>query len=343
LLHSNSYAVYPRTSNLEEVQKELATQQTSGITNEKEAARVGLGINPDSVLAVEAQSLGQNNIFIANIYGLRGGKLGALQEFAQQNYINLEDGMRAMILVARNISGQQVSNQDQEARQREIKAAANKAAFDAKKAAFAEKMEPFLRDSGIVFGGYGGLNLPGEVKDTQENAQISGFGGAEIGFFYNWFSINAGVQPNFGYHYSEMDTKTGATKMAVTYSFVQIPVTARADFFLNDITDKFGSFGIGFWAGPCINIAPWETKDNATVKIPSMGAIVGTEGTIGISNVIFCLGVQYALDLDSATVVFADKSSGEFTRKTWDTTFRVRIKVPFRKSSSFARGAVRVE
>jgi hypothetical protein len=62
LMWNKSYAIYPRTGTLEQVQKEVETQN-SGVTDYREAAQLGKAENPWPVLSVVARNLRTSNMF----------------------------------------------------------------------------------------------------------------------------------------------------------------------------------------------------------------------------------------------------------------------------------------
>jgi hypothetical protein len=101
LIRSRRYLVYPRTTTLEQVQNEFSNQM-SGITADENITRLGYGVNPEFVLSVVARRLGSMNMFNASIIDLSTGtqSIGVTKE-----YITIEDGLRAMESLSKELSG----------------------------------------------------------------------------------------------------------------------------------------------------------------------------------------------------------------------------------------------
>ena len=101
LIRSRKYSIYPRTSTLEQVQREF-NYQMSGITSDSNAVRLGYGVNPEYVLSVVARKIGSMNLFNASIIDLSKGTqvIGITRE-----YITIEDGLRAIESLANELSG----------------------------------------------------------------------------------------------------------------------------------------------------------------------------------------------------------------------------------------------
>jgi hypothetical protein len=110
LLQNKRYAIYPRTSDLEKVKQEFKTQR-SGVTADKSAAKTGSGVNPEYVLSVASRKLGETNRFNASIMDLAAGTLvpGGITE----SYGTLSDGISAMNLIAKSLSGGKISDKEQ--------------------------------------------------------------------------------------------------------------------------------------------------------------------------------------------------------------------------------------
>jgi TolB-like protein len=324
LLRIGSYAIFPRTSSLEQVQQEYKTQ-LSGVTSEKQAARLGYGINPEFVLSVVAGKLGSMNLFNASVLNLESG----IEETStSEEYSSLEDGMNAMTIIAQTISGQELSGRDAAARQKEL-AAQEKAKRDAEaKAALNEKLDPFMKNSGIVLGAYGGLGMALQATDTASNTKANGAFGPEIGFFYKWFSINTGAQFNLGYHYSERTTDKNKTKLEATYSFVQIPILARFDL---SLSGSSANMGLALFGGIHINANSFSEKDNVAVTVPSLGFTAGLGPSVKMSNILLYLALRFNVDFSETAVVLGNGTPGEFTRKTMDIVAGLRGNIPFRR------------
>jgi TolB-like protein len=101
LIRSGKYLVYPRTATLEQVQAEYTTQ-LSGLTADENLVDMGKGDNPRFVLSVAARRLGSLNMFNASIINLESG----VQETGRSvNYATLDDGIRVMESLARELAG----------------------------------------------------------------------------------------------------------------------------------------------------------------------------------------------------------------------------------------------
>jgi hypothetical protein len=109
LLQNKRYAIYPRTSDLEKVREEFKTQR-SGVTADKNAAQSGYGVNPEYVLSVASRKLGVSNMFNASIIDMAAG---TLLQGKQMNYGTLSNGISAMNLIAKSLSGGKISDKEQ--------------------------------------------------------------------------------------------------------------------------------------------------------------------------------------------------------------------------------------
>ncbi|MDR2095243.1 MAG: penicillin-binding protein activator LpoB [Treponema sp.] len=102
IIRSGKYAVYPRTSSLEQVRIEYRTQRDSKATAENQAAKPGKGANPNRVLSVTARKLGGGTMFNAAVINLVTG----IQEAGESvNYQNLNDGRGVMQTLAEKLTG----------------------------------------------------------------------------------------------------------------------------------------------------------------------------------------------------------------------------------------------
>ena len=72
IIRTGTYAVFPRTKTLEQVQAEYNTQ-TSGITDDYNIAAIGRGDNPLLALSGAARRLGQDRMFNAAIINVESG------------------------------------------------------------------------------------------------------------------------------------------------------------------------------------------------------------------------------------------------------------------------------
>jgi hypothetical protein len=102
VVQSEKYAVYPRTSSLEQVQDEYRNQY-NGDTADDHLVSIGAGENPKLVLSGAARKLGTTqNMFNASIINLETG----IQEIGRSvNYQNLNDGLNAIRELAGEITG----------------------------------------------------------------------------------------------------------------------------------------------------------------------------------------------------------------------------------------------
>jgi hypothetical protein len=100
LIRYGSYAVYPRTKSLEQVQAEW-DNQLSGDTADNNIVRIGAGENPLFALSCVARRLGDQTMFNASIINL---KSGAQDTGASVNYKTINDGIEVMQTLARKLS-----------------------------------------------------------------------------------------------------------------------------------------------------------------------------------------------------------------------------------------------
>ncbi|MDR0910506.1 MAG: penicillin-binding protein activator LpoB [Spirochaetaceae bacterium] len=92
IIRSGKYAVYPRTSSLEQVTAEYKEQQSKNIDSQSRVD-IGQGDNPRLVLQVAARSLGSNTMFNASIIDVETN----IQEAGDSvNYESLSDGINSM-------------------------------------------------------------------------------------------------------------------------------------------------------------------------------------------------------------------------------------------------------
>jgi TolB-like protein len=126
IIQSGRYAVYPRTSSLEQVQDEY-TNQHSGDTADENMVRLGGGVNPKFVLSGAARKLGSSrNMFNASIIDLETG----VQEIGKSvNYSNLDDGMNSIKELAAELVGITIIRADDFSTPRRIAAGFGNIAF----------------------------------------------------------------------------------------------------------------------------------------------------------------------------------------------------------------------
>ena len=100
-VRSGSYAVFPRTESLEQVQAEHDAQMT-GHTADRNVIGVGQGENPELVLSVVARRVGTRNMFNASITDMETSIQIAGHS---EGYLDLNDGIRAMETLAATLTG----------------------------------------------------------------------------------------------------------------------------------------------------------------------------------------------------------------------------------------------
>ncbi|MDR2070232.1 MAG: hypothetical protein LBP81_02285 [Treponema sp.] len=161
IVKSGSYAVYPRTVTLEQVQEEYKTQ-LSGSTADESIVDIGKGDNPTLVLSVVARRLGARNMFNASIINLESG----VQLIGRSvNYNTLDDGIRVMENLSQELTGVSgVSGNDLDAvRNRAAAAAGNRTRQPAVEDSTPKEQpagrEQTVKKSGGNTFGYGMLNL----------------------------------------------------------------------------------------------------------------------------------------------------------------------------------------
>jgi len=100
IIRTGTYAVFPRTKTLEQVQTEYNTQ-SSGITDEYSLAAVGSGDNPMLVLSGAARRLDQDRMFNAAIINVESG-VQITGDWVE--YQVIEDGIEAMQKLAKKLT-----------------------------------------------------------------------------------------------------------------------------------------------------------------------------------------------------------------------------------------------
>jgi rare lipoprotein A len=101
IVNSGAFAVFPRTSSLEQVKAEL-DRQRSGVSDLGTAKGRGIGENPDYVLSVNIRKLGAKNMFNAAILNVVENSQG---ETGTVDYTSVADGIRAMKTLAGELTG----------------------------------------------------------------------------------------------------------------------------------------------------------------------------------------------------------------------------------------------
>jgi TolB-like protein len=100
ILRAGTYAVFPRTRTLEQVQSEHRTQ-LSGSTHDSQIAAIGWGDNPLLALSGAARRLGRENMFNAAIIDVESGEQ---LRGDTVDYHTMEDGLEAIQTLARSLS-----------------------------------------------------------------------------------------------------------------------------------------------------------------------------------------------------------------------------------------------
>jgi hypothetical protein len=327
LLRTKTYSIYPRTSTIEQVQREYKTQH-SGMTADRQAAKLGYGVNPEYVLSVVARKLGVENMFNASIIELVSGvQEGPLQS---ERYVSLADGMQAMEIIAVGLSGQQLSAAELEKRSRDMDAAARAKAAAEKKAARAEKMGPLMKNSGIALNLFGGVNLGfNGLHGT------SWLVGGQVGYFYKGFSLQTGVHVTVDQMWEQQEEKdktSGDTikhAMSATFSFVQIPLLAQ--FFLPIENTSVGTTEIKFFLGPIINVASFGVKDDAQASLAPAGLLAGFGFGFPFKNVHLYIEMGLNLDFSETEVVPKGQDPQNFKRSSTAMKAGIQFDLPFKK------------
>jgi hypothetical protein len=328
LLREQNYAIYPRTASLEQVQQEFNTQ-LSGVTADREAARLGYGVNPEYVLSVVSRKLGDLNMFNAAIIDLKAGTqyLGLSEQYG-----TMDDGINAMGVIAKTLSGGEVSNIERQRREQSISESASAAKRSEEERIAAEKRDKFLRESGIIFGIQGGLSYTfnldeqifGETKPTEDTVSSTGGNvGPVIALrLGKYFAIQSGANVNINLK--------GPSKLKYTY--LQVPILVRGDWPLPLV----GDMGFGVFGGLAFNIPLIASSDalgsqTATMTIPT-GGIVGIEfSLLHWGDLSLYADMHYTFDFGETTVKLDDGHAGKFYRSSLDIIFGVKYFIPLRR------------
>jgi len=101
IANSGKYAVLPRTSTIESVMREHSIQR-SGLTDPASIRRIGQAVNADYVLAGSIASLGNINLFLAQILNVESG---ALLSGGDEEYRQIGDGINKMPALSQALTG----------------------------------------------------------------------------------------------------------------------------------------------------------------------------------------------------------------------------------------------
>jgi TolB-like protein len=365
LMRNESYAIYPRTASLEQVQAEFNNQLDSSITDQRQAAQLGRGENPRLVLSVAARKLGESNMFNASIINLEDG---IQRQGTSEQYANLSDGITAMTMIARMLSGQSVSQAEQRRRAQDITAQANREAAERKRA---QARDRFNKYAGFAFTFEYGINViskeliaqrifgepasefdhvpnkstydssgnktgsaPGDAREAP--SRMGSPLGILAGFQYSWFSINSGIFIGMGYD--------GPSQ--IEYSFLQAPVLLRGDWALGNSggNDTFGitldavaGMGFNFPLKAEAALAGYEYGPKTTYKAAlTMSPSIILGAGIGMGTAKFTLFTDFRSVIDTAEtkVKLSDGRTGSFNRgAAFNVAFGIRFQAPFYKRS----------
>jgi formylglycine-generating enzyme required for sulfatase activity/TolB-like protein len=109
IVKSGKFAVFPRTSSLEQVMKEHDNQR-DGTTDQNGIKEQGIGINPDYVLSVQVMNIGKINMFTAAILNMVERSQG--EESDKVEYETIEDGVRVMQELGQKFTGVRKGSSD---------------------------------------------------------------------------------------------------------------------------------------------------------------------------------------------------------------------------------------
>ncbi|GHU49969.1 hypothetical protein FACS1894200_09180 [Spirochaetia bacterium] len=101
IVRSGKFAVFPRTSSLDQVITEHAIQRT-GDTDQGTTKQLGIGENPAYVLSMNVRNLGTKNMFTAAILNVEESTQG---ETGRGDYESIADGIALMVELAGKLTG----------------------------------------------------------------------------------------------------------------------------------------------------------------------------------------------------------------------------------------------
>ncbi len=293
LIQDGTYDVYPRTQTLEQVQREY-NNQWSGRTREDEQVELGRGENPQYVLSIRSRRIGTADTFNASIIELEGGNqiIGT-----SQPYSSLNDGIHAMKLLSRRLSGTAESGEERAAREREERALekqmAASAAARAKAEAAAEAAakreaagDSFLKKSGINISGWFGISMNlADTKNAGDEADMpfSGGGMLELRLF-SWFGLQT------GFSVIQKTVPSDIQFMPDTIvTTLQVPVLAKINI------SFLGALLFSAYGGLGLNLSS-STNEGDIEDFPATSLILGLEGGMRHNNLNTMMGFQYNHD-----------------------------------------------
>jgi hypothetical protein len=323
LLREGGWAVCPRVT-LEEVQSEYKTQLESGTTRDSGKVRAGDAMVPQHVLAVVSRVIGATNTFIADITVIEDG---VWYDGSTEVYTSLNDGMNVMGLLARKLSGRELSVKDQDVRARTL------------------KTDNFLKSFSIGFGGWGGFALwgtgPGEpIKGINEETgeeytswlnTPSFEGGVILGVRYRFISIESGV--NFIWDHAKYTPSGGEEKYAALH-ILQIPILTRVSFSLVPVPD--GHLNIAVFGGLGLNTTV-SSPDAGSTDLGGLSFIAGGDIEIGMGKIVYITqGYQYNGSINGGTIT-VDGVPYDHKSGIHSVILGLKFFIPLRKDDGAAR------
>jgi hypothetical protein len=345
LLRRNAYAVYPRTKSLEQVQAEYQNQ-LGGATRDREAVVAGRGENPPFALSVVSRKIDTMNVFNASIMELEGG----LQVRGRsEEYATLEDGMVAMEFLARELSGEKVSERERGRRTSSV--AGTQAAEEAARKS-AESWDKFLKSSGFAIHFFAGLGSSGsgkvekqsdDLETLDKNEYIEGQTG---GFIFpsvelrlwKYFGIQTGIYITSDY-FEYMPASAQSPAKYDTLKTVQLPILARVTFkFLEEEAVDSALYATVF-GGIALNMEV-TSADALSLDPASQSFLIGAGGGWHIAGVEFGVGFLYNGDIGKGTATYKDVAD-PLSYQRGHAVFFVNIgyEIPFRRR--IAKNALR--
>jgi hypothetical protein len=262
-----------------------------------------------------------------------------------------------MDIIARILSGQDVSAGELRRRNAEIAATARAEEAARKRA---EALAKFNQNAGLTFGAQFGMSFTnlasdrifGEPqseteyetvkdKDTgvssekEKSPDIIGFPlEILVGFQYGWFSINTGASFGLGYN--------GPSQ--IDYTFLQVPLILRGDLYIDNGEVNFYVFaGMGYNIPLNATAALAEieggpaTTQSATLAMSSSILFGGGFGRgFGDGIAIFHVGFRGVIDIAETGVTLKDGRTGSFNRSFQpEVVTGLKIRLPFAKKSRY--------
>ena len=304
LIRNERYAVYPRTITLDQVQKEYQAQM-SGQTRESETVAMGRGINPPYVLSIVSRRIGTSNFFNASVIDLeQGNQIAGYSE----PYASLNDGINAMDLLAKELSGIDVLDKDRDKRSDYVKstvsdekrAEADKIAREKRAVA----VNKFLKNSGFIFSGWMGT--------------AGGFSeGGNIEFCLSpYFSMQTGIEA------------LDKTEEDLKIIQLEIPALVKAKIWIPYLVTHIV---LAPYTGITYNFAPYA-GEYVKIKSYSPVSLIAGVDVNWVFGRIFRIyaGYQFSYDFSDNIFIYKEES---FTHKSYTNTsqFGIGFFIPFRK------------